>query len=83
MITLTNSFHGTQVALRANPGEWLSRRQIQRARRALCGVKGCTCGGFAGERGPQWIPDGRQVSVEPCGWHDSEGALVRIVPLPY
>lgn len=52
-ITLTNDFHGTSVNLRVK-GSTLSIHQIRRARRALCGVENCTCGGVAGERGGQW-----------------------------
>jgi hypothetical protein len=53
-ITLVNDFHGTKVevwpqvvddhAVRFSAG------QVSRCRRELCGVEGCTCGGFLGER---------------------------------
>lgn len=52
MITLTNDFHGTSVNLRPDGAGQLSVSQVARARRTLCGVKGCTCGGDLGERGP-------------------------------
>ena len=56
-ITLINDFHNTDVTLRPRGG-WLSKDQVRRARRMLCGVTGCTCGGNAGERGknPQLEP---------------------------
>jgi len=50
-ITLTNEFHNTSINLVPGPGG-LSPRQVTRARRALCGIAGCTCGGDCGERGP-------------------------------
>lgn len=53
MITVTNDFHNTQVTLRAREGEALTDSQIRRARRELCGVAGCMCGGAIGERGTQ------------------------------
>ena len=57
-ITLTNNFHHTSVTLRARRsprGMVLSRRQVLRARRELCGCEGCTCGGPLGERGNQSV----------------------------
>ena len=63
MITLTNNFHHTTYTLRANYGEALSPSQIRRARKALCGVQGCTCGGNLGERGPN------NPVVEPLGYN--------------
>lgn len=65
IITLTNDFHNTAIRLRVN-GERLSIHQMQRARRALCGVEGCICGGAAGERGGEY-------SVEPI--YDRWGRL--------
>ncbi len=53
MITIRNNFHNTEVRLKANIGDELTWSQIMRARRELCGIKGCTCGGPVGERGPQ------------------------------
>ncbi len=50
-ITLKNEFHNTECRLRAAYGKPLSPTQIRRARRALCGVSGCVCGGNLGERG--------------------------------
>ena len=53
MITIRNSFHCTAVILKANIGDELTPSQVKRARQTLCGIHGCTCGGPAGERGPQ------------------------------
>jgi hypothetical protein len=53
-LTLTNDFHNTSVSLRVELTgfyAYLSPAQARRARRALCGVAGCTCGGTLGERG--------------------------------
>ena len=45
---LKNDFHNTSVRVKpvVNDGYSyvLTRRQVRRARRALCGVDGCTCG---------------------------------------
>lgn len=65
MITLTNTFHGTAAAVRpmvthtdhlGNRFLGLSHRQVLRARRKLCGISRCSCGGQAGERGGRyWV----------------------------
>jgi hypothetical protein len=65
MITMTNNYHGTSVRLRVKPWGRLSLGQVARARRELCGVEGCTCGGSLGERGPQ--PGGLEVQDLPDG----------------
>ena len=54
-IVLTNDFHDSAVTIRATLGQYLSKSQIQRARRTLCGNAGCTCGGNLGERGKQTV----------------------------
>lgn len=66
MTTITNNFHNTeyqtarfpqqiQKIIKTNPIHWtgLEKTFVQRCRRMLCGIKGCTCGGLLGERGPQ------------------------------
>ena len=53
-ITLTNSFHNTQVRVRPHAERGLmvlSKRQVRRAHDALCGSPTCTCGDAAGTRG--------------------------------
>jgi len=53
-IVLTNDFHNTSVSLIAKEGSIgpkLSKNQIKRARKTLCGMARCWCGGPAGERG--------------------------------
>lgn len=52
-ITLTNDFHNTSTIVHVDDRGWITERQLKRARKALCGVDGCSCGGDAGERGPQ------------------------------
>jgi len=53
-VKLYNDFHNTEVTLRVSDlPVTLSSNQIRRARKELCGVDGCTCGGPLGERGPQ------------------------------
>lgn len=53
MIKIRNDYHNTEVTLRANIGDELTASQIKRARKALCGISGCMCGGPIGDRGPQ------------------------------
>ena len=52
LITLINDFHSTAANVRTADG-WLSKGQVKRIRRTLCGIDGCTCGGELGERGAQ------------------------------
>jgi len=59
MITLKNNFHGTSVNLRPRNGR-LSPAQMRRARKVLCGLSECKCGGI---RGPQEY----EVEQEPGG----------------
>lgn len=67
-IKLTNSFHNTEVTLIARDGE-LSARQVRRAKRELCGVRGCACSNELGVRGAQ------EIEVE-IYWTD--GARARV-----
>lgn len=58
-IILQNTFHRSSCNLRADEdGTSLTIHQVRRARRKLCGVKGCTCGGYLGERGPVYAMKG-------------------------
>jgi len=52
-VTLTNDFHHSAVTLMVGEDGKLNPGQVRRARRALCGISGCTCAGNLGERGPQ------------------------------
>lgn len=59
--TLVNDFHGTSVNVRCAGVQhiWneveitLSENQTKRAKKALCGIAGCTCSNAAGMRGAQ------------------------------
>ena len=59
--TLINNFHNTSVNVRAEGIQhiWseieisLTKNQIKRTKKALCGVAGCTCSNAAGIRGNQ------------------------------
>lgn len=51
MITLVNDFHNTSVNLKNKTWNKLG---VYRIRQRLCGIKGCTCGGPAGERGGEY-----------------------------
>jgi hypothetical protein len=70
-ITITNTFHGTEIGLlvvdRGDHYE-MSARQYRRMRKALCGMADCKCGQ---ERDPNWI-------VEPIGGvpNGSRGATI-------
>lgn len=61
MLTLTNDFHNTEVRIRANVGDTLSRRRWRDVQRKLCGVTGCACGGV---RGLQFDGDGMEFYIE-------------------
>lgn len=63
MVKLSNNFHGTTITLRASRNR-LSATQVMRSRMVLCGISGCTCGGCAGERGPQVQDDGERIILE-------------------
>jgi hypothetical protein len=52
-LRLVNNFHNTETTIHVPESGKLTATQVRRARRALCGVTGCTCGGELGERGPQ------------------------------
>ena len=60
-VTLTNEFHNTTTTLICETLSHIfnevtiypSVSQIRRAKRALCGVEGCTCSNDAGCRGWQ------------------------------
>jgi hypothetical protein len=54
-LILKNDFHNTSVRLDVRPKHGylrLSEYQIKRAKKALCGVLGCTCSNTVGMRGP-------------------------------
>jgi len=70
MITLKNNFHGTSVNLRPRNGR-LSPAQMRRARRELCGLSDCQCGGI---RGPQEF----EIDREPDGGATVEWNLVLV-----
>jgi hypothetical protein len=62
-IVITNDFHKTQRVLKAKRATFtnehgdaaflISPRQAKRSWSALCGHKGCVCGGALGQRGRQ------------------------------
>lgn len=70
--TLRNDFHNTSVNVRAeglshiyNEVEIkLSKSQIERACKSLCGIKDCTCGDDCGMRGPQLTNDGKRIIID-------------------
>lgn len=72
-VSLTNDFHGSRVRVRPDAAGWLSAGQITRARRALCGVRDCTCGGPLGERGRQ------DATVEDHGFARDGSRRIRVV----
>jgi len=55
-VTLTNDFHQTEYiasARRCASVLVLSKYQVKKAHRVLCGIEGCTCGDSAGCRPAQ------------------------------
>ena len=57
--TLINNFHDTEITVVAkpvSPGIYsLSVGQVRKIRKALCGMDGCTCGDFLGQRGTEGL----------------------------
>lgn len=81
-ITLRNEFHDTSCTVQPAPDGTLSGYQVERARRKLCGVSGCVCGGIAGTRGNQWTWHGDRalmVHLEQLGPRDADGARIVLV----
>ena len=70
-ITLTNDYHGTEVQINAildhidnEVVARLTRHQIAKSRRVLCGVANCQCGeNEARTRGPQAVNGNRLVVI--------------------
>jgi hypothetical protein len=70
-IELKNNFHNTGVALRVELLDHgthlettLSESQMKKSKKALCGIKGCTCAFAAGTRGSQKYK-GKPLIVNP------------------
>jgi hypothetical protein len=75
-VTLTNDFHGTSVTLCLPASGIMSKWQMQRARKLLCGIAECTCGGEVGERGRQ--PGGNVIASV---WYSRTGEYcAQVVP---
>ena len=51
--TIINDFHHTEATCRPGPGGQLTKRQVQRLQRILCGISDCQCSGDLGQRGHQ------------------------------
>jgi hypothetical protein len=74
MLTLINTFHGTETRVRAKAGDHISRRVERRIWRDLCGRTDCVCGGAGGVRGGNYVlvhrtywpnaADGKPYTVE-------------------
>ena len=81
-LTLRNDFHGSEVRLDVSGDGVLTGRQVDRARRALCGIKGCDCGGVCGTRGGQqteYLGRTYLVHIDPLGPAMSDGAMVTLI----
>ena len=63
-LIVQNNFHETSVVVVAEDG-LVTKRQAARARKELCGIKHCNCGGELGERGPQTTASGQRISFGP------------------
>ena len=57
-VTLTNSFHNTEVQVNVPDSGVLSLRQTQRVRKELCGITDCRCGGTFGPQEDLWVYEG-------------------------
>ena len=70
-ITLVNDFHNTFVNLDVEvlshihnvAVAYLSVGQIRKSKRELCGIRGCTCSGDVGTRGPQSLENGKRLEI--------------------
>mgnify|MGYP000849709753 FL=1 len=70
-VTLKNDFHNTVFRLSIPPGGTITRNQVNRAKRALCGVRGCLCSNETGARGLQFTETGARFRIEqtaPDAW---------------
>ena len=69
-ITLKNDFHNSSVNIRCEvlshihniATAYPNAAQIKRAKKALCGISGCTCSNDSGIRGRQEI-NGKRLEV--------------------
>ena len=63
-ITLTNDFHNTCVRVRVSklPAK-LSKWQVARIGKALCGIPECTCGGIRGIQPVEIVPIGPEDTI--------------------
>jgi hemerythrin len=43
-ITIKNSFHGSEILLNSKEGK-LTKKQMDKAHKELCGLSNCQCGG--------------------------------------
>ena len=65
LVTITNDFHNSSVVLRCDVVQHIhnektiypTKHQIKRAKKALCGIKGCACSNDVGIRGKQTLDD--------------------------
>lgn len=72
LITIKNDYHNTSASVRVESlPAILSRQQMYRVQRKLCGIAGCACGGDISERGQQ------DVSIDPAGYGEY-GPIVRL-----
>lgn len=71
LVTLKNDFHNSAATLRLEvlgnfPGTVTirpSKSQVKKAKKTLCGIKGCSCGNDIGIRGPKtW--NGKRLEVD-------------------
>ncbi len=67
VLTLINNFHNTSAKVYVANDNSISETQRKRVKAKLCGVQGCNCGGYAGERGGKWIADdaGYRINIIP------------------
>lgn len=71
LITLTNDFHGTEITIRVKAKDnyyIISRYQMNRMWKILCGHKDCTCSNSMGTRGSEYV-------IEPVFQGDVAGRL--------
>jgi hypothetical protein len=76
LVKLINDFHHTTHTIRVADDFRLTRRQVRRAKAALCGMRGCCCSNAIGMRG--CVDDDADSGLEFVEHFDGAGHFVRV-----
>ena len=61
--TLRNDFHDTRVNVRVLEDGRLSKTQVRRIRRELCGIHDCRCGAVRGPQDVEYQPEADGAAI--------------------